>query len=176
MTTLSLNPAEGEPAPATQSPDWDESIRRLEARIEQKNLEDSLVTDEVTPMEAMVEIPVSELKKVREQLAAVTEERDGAYTERAQLLAWISGMYRAYISPALDVEDEGWSILTIHTMMGQLTWHIAPKDLGLFNHIPRMSAGSEAVKWDGHTTDEKYERIARIVAEFTRCGCGSEGC
>lgn len=141
------------------TPTWDDAIQRLEARIEER---EKLMTDQVN------RDAISIMQEVEAQRDNAIAERDGAYRERAQLLAWVAGMYRSYIYPAPDVEDEGWSILMIHTMMGQLTWHIAPGDLELFPHIPRVTADHSQAQWDGHTTEEKYNRIQQIVAGYTR--------
>jgi uncharacterized membrane protein YccF (DUF307 family) len=49
-------------------------------------------------------------------------------------------------------------VLFVGLPTGQATWHISPSDLDLFEHVP---AG--AATWDGHSTDEKYERVDRAT-------------
>lgn len=47
-----------------------------------------------------------------------------------------------------------------------VTWHIAAADVGLF---PTGLAGDgPGSDWDGHTTAEKYERLARLGPQSER--------
>ncbi|WP_151480644.1 hypothetical protein [Streptomyces albicerus] len=95
----------------------------------------------------------------------LTEERDGAYRERAHLLAWLAALHasNAVLVPALDIDDEdGWHLLFLTVAGRQLSWHISPRDVELFNHVERVDFGDPRAQWDGHTTDEKYERIRTL--------------
>ncbi|WP_051096276.1 hypothetical protein, partial [Streptomyces sulphureus] len=65
------------------------------------------------------------------------EERDGAYQERAQLLAWLAALAPAVLAPATDVDEPGWHLLYLTTPAGQLSWHIHPRDLAYFEHVER---------------------------------------
>lgn len=103
-------------------------------------------------------------------------ERDGAYRERAQLLAWLAALHPAVRTLAPDTTEPGWQILYINpTTGGQLSWHISPRDVELFEHVEYVPADSrdERTTWDGHTTEAKYERIAdltqhiAVIAEAT---------
>ena len=51
----------------------------------------------------------------------------------------------------------GWAIVYADTPVGQVSWHIGPNDLDLFDDV----AWAESVEWDGHTTEQKYARLAR---------------
>lgn len=79
-----------------------------------------------------------------------------AYRERAHLLAFIARIYPATIGKT-DPEDREWNVLTVTAAgtNGQMCWHIADNDMYLFQDVLR----DESVKWDGHTTAEKYERL-----------------
>lgn len=90
-------------------------------------------------------------------------ERDGAYRERAQLLALLAVHHPAVLAPAPDVDEDGWLILYMRIGGKVATWHIAPGDLELFDHVERVSAGDPRAWWDGHTTEEKYARIQHHV-------------
>ena len=96
-------------------------------------------------------------------------ERDGAYRERAQLLAWLAAVYldNTVITPAADVTEPGWQLLYIHIGDRQLSWHIAPRDTDLFAHVQHVPADHPRAQWDGHTTDQKYEYI-RWLADRER--------
>ncbi len=55
----------------------------------------------------------------------------------------------------LDVYDPGWSkVVVIDLPSGQVSWHVPDEELNFF-----LFLGPYDGKWDGHTTDEKYERV-----------------
>ena len=61
-----------------------------------------------------------------------------------------------------DPNDAEWdpewrTIVFIDGPTGQLSWHLHDSDVPLFDGLPR---GPNS--WDGHTTPEKYERVARL--------------
>lgn len=89
---------------------------------------------------------------------APTDET-GVYRERAHLVAFLARLYPAHWSaPDLNDPYGDFAIVCIHTPAGQATWHIAPGDAELF---PEMEV--QHGHWDGHTTEEKYARLATIV-------------
>jgi hypothetical protein len=91
-------------------------------------------------------------------------ERDGAYRERAQLLAWLAALYPAVRARALDVTEPGWQMLYLDPPNGgQMSWHIAPRDIELFDHVEYVRADDQRALWDGHTTEDKYQRIASLT-------------
>lgn len=99
-------------------------------------------------------------------------ERDGAYRERAQLLAWLAALHptTAVIAPAPDVDEGGWQILYLVAGGWQMSWHIAPRDAELFTRVEHVPVDDPRAKWDGHTTDQKYTRIrshTRLLAMAT---------
>ena len=64
-------------------------------------------------------------------------------------------------------------IVFIDLPTGQVSWHIHDSEFPMFDHLqwhPRASternkwySGKKAAPiWDGHTTEEKYERLAGI--------------
>lgn len=112
--------------------------------------------------------------RLRNQITKTETERDGAYRERAQLLAWLAALHPAVRTLAPDVTEPGWQILYLNpTTGGQMSWHIAPQDIELFEHVEYVPAGSgdQRALWDGHTTEQKYDRIATVTAELAqRCG------
>lgn len=99
-------------------------------------------------------------------------ERDGAYRERAHLVALLAAMTDgAVIAPAPDVEEPGWQIAYLTIGGHQATWHISPRDADLVAHIEPVDPGDPRAQWDGHSTELKYARIAAYTAELTeRCG------
>lgn len=94
------------------------------------------------------------------------KERDAAYTERNRLVAALARLLkrdgRAAWLADHDPSDAGWdpewrTIVFIDGPTGQMSWHLHDSDVPLFDGLPR---GPNS--WDGHTTPEKYERLARI--------------
>lgn len=98
---------------------------------------------------------------------------DDAYNERNRLVAALSRLYPAHL--AIDREAEcGWqTVVCVHIRVGrmipiqggmwseedsQAAWHIPDRELSLFAHLPMQDND-----WDGHTTEEKYDRLRRIA-------------
>ncbi|WP_405960582.1 hypothetical protein OG235_24620 [Streptomyces sp. NBC_00024] len=103
------------------------------------------------------------------QIEVLTKERDGAYRERAQLLALLAALHPSVIAPAPDVDEDGWQILYLRIGGKQASWHIAPRDAELYAHVEHVPVDDRRAHWDGHTTEEKYAHIgqhaARLYAE-----------
>jgi hypothetical protein len=102
-----------------------------------------------------------------EQAAA---ERDGAYRERAQLLAWLATAHPAVLAPAPDVDEPGWQILYLNADGQQLSWHIHPRDAELYGNVEQVRADDPRAQWDGHTTAEKYQRIRTLTGGHSADG------
>jgi hypothetical protein len=92
----------------------------------------------------------------------MTNRLDEVYRERAHLLAHLATIYPAHIQP--DTSDPEWPILYITFPTGQCRWHLNETDLDLFSHVRTDIYES----WDGHTTDEKYERVDRATRLIAR--------
>jgi hypothetical protein len=106
------------------------------------------------------------------QINDLTKERDGAYRERAHLVALLAALTDdAVITYAPDTDEPGWQIVYLTLGGRQCSWHIAPRDAALFAHVERVGALDVRALWDGHTTEEKYAHIAGWTAELAqRCG------
>lgn len=91
--------------------------------------------------------------------------RDCGYSERNKLVAFLTRIYPAHLAdhPASDAswEDEWRTIVFVDSPAGQLSWHIHVSDAPLFAHLARGMNN-----WDGHTTEEKYERLAAIRPDW----------
>jgi hypothetical protein len=96
---------------------------------------------------------------------SLDEQLDGAYRERAHLVALLAAMTpRAVITPAEDVEEPGWQIIYLLIGGRQASWHIAPRDADLFEHVKHVDSLDPHTIWDGHTTEQKYDRIRDHIA------------
>lgn len=95
------------------------------------------------------------------EIERITEQKDGAYTERNALVAALSKLLPACLArhPAEDLEwDDDWRwIVFIDAPTGQLSWHIHDSEREAFDHLEVRD-----VRWDGHTTPEKYKRLAAL--------------
>jgi hypothetical protein len=114
----------------------------------------------------------NKLKAESERRYGAELERDGAYRERAHLVALLAAMTDgAVITYATDVDEPGWQIVYLTFGGRQASWHISPRDADLFAHVERVEHDDPRGHWDGHTTEEKYEGIAAWTAYLTRrCG------
>lgn len=105
---------------------------------------------------------------LRERLLAarcevLERQKNGAYSERNQLVAALSKMFPASLERHPE-EDKAWDddwrwIVFIDLPTGQASWHIHDSELAMFDHLPRHIGRT----WDGHTTDEKYARLASMT-------------
>jgi len=80
------------------------------------------------------------------------------YRERAYLVAHLASLYPSTIGYT-DPSEPEWAVCIIETPAGQMTWHISPDDRDLFDHV----TWSSRAKWDGHETEEKYERLRALT-------------
>jgi hypothetical protein len=82
------------------------------------------------------------------------------YEERARLLSYLSGVIPSQMVKASDAEPGfEWVVMMLDPKAGQMSWHISDDDLWLFQHLTFVD---DATLWDGHTTEEKYERLHGI--------------
>jgi hypothetical protein len=73
------------------------------------------------------------------QITDLTKERDGAYRERAHLVALLAALTPgAVITYATDVDEPGWQIVYLNIGGHQASWHISPRDADLFQHVERV--------------------------------------
>jgi hypothetical protein len=93
----------------------------------------------------------------------IIKERDNAYLERNKLVRLLAAMSPSGIR---KTEIEGWdpewyNCVYIDTSVGQLSWHYHDREAALFEDLPPYTE-----PWDGHTTEEKYERVKRLTENF----------
>lgn len=90
---------------------------------------------------------------------------DAVYAERDRLVAALSKVFPSWLKrhpeSDKDWEDDWRWIVFIQLPTGQTSWHIHDSELGWFDHCLRLKDRSSNL-WDGHTTEEKYERLARL--------------
>lgn len=106
-----------------------------------------------------------DLREALGDLVDCSHDLDGAYRERAQLLSWITALHPAtsVITQSPDVDEDGWQLLYLVAGGWQMSWHIHPRDAELFRHVTVVDVTDVRAQWDGHGTEQKYERIHNHV-------------
>jgi hypothetical protein len=115
--------------------------------------------------------PVDELPCHADELARRAAER-GVYSERAQLVAWISTHYKT-VASVDAAEPMCPDVVYFSTAAGQLSWHLDAGDFRRhFDHLSRVPPDDPDAIWDQHETSEKYARIRQLRQHRA----GSEPC
>lgn len=118
-----------------------------------------------------IELDGKEYPSDRKTIEALTQQKDGAYSERNVLLvplakALLALGYEAGLGKH-DPNDTSWdddwrNIVFIEfpspngspDLPVQASWHIHDSELEMFSFLPSYKRG-----WDGHSTEEKYQRL-----------------
>jgi|SRR6187551_3854827 len=103
----------------------------------------------------------SMLNKQNEIVANLRIGKDAAYRERNKVVSALTKLFPSCLGKHED--DPKWhhewmNIVYITLPTGQVSWHLHDSDLPLFAHLEL----NEKIKWDGHTTEEKYERLLAL--------------
>lgn len=114
------------------------------------------------------------LEQLQNKIELLTAEKNQAYAERNRLVAALARMaldrapswdtYGAWLGRHPDT-DAGWekdwmNIVFVRLPTGQLTWHIHDSELPMFSFLSELKAPDGGwPAYDGHTTEEKYERL-----------------
>lgn len=88
--------------------------------------------------------------------------KDAAYLERNQVVAALA---KCFPSGIAKTAIEGWSedwhgCVYIDLPTGQVSWHYHDSQAYLFDGLPAY-----AKPWDGHSTEEKYQRVAALMPQ-----------
>lgn len=131
----------------------DAEIARLKAEVESYKAGNKDLLDWFNNLKADFDTLRAEIERLRAAL-------DGAYNERNRLVAFIARLLPSGLKKtAIEGWDETWhGCVYIDLPTGQASWHYHDREAHLFDGLPPYSG-----EWDGHSTDEKYERIARAA-------------
>lgn len=95
--------------------------------------------------------------------------KDQAYHERNELVAALARIYPSGLAttdiPGWDPKWHGCVYIDLPT--GQVSWHFHDSEAFLFEGLPPYRG-----EWDGHTTEQKYERLARLGRHSTELSGG----
>ncbi|MDE2102557.1 MAG: hypothetical protein KGL39_35245 [Patescibacteria group bacterium] len=104
---------------------------------------------------------------VMQRLSARIHEQEeviqAAYRERNAVVAALGRLFPSWVGT--DAEEPDWPVLYISLPTGQVSWHFSAADANLLDGIPRGDG-----VWDGHTTAEKYARLAALGAASSATG------
>lgn len=112
-----------------------------------------------------------DVEKIKLKIAALQAKidkmearKDAAYYERNQVVAALCKCFPAgRAKTAIEGWSEDWhSCVYIDLPTGQVTWHYRDSHATLFEFLPMYQG-----KWDGHSTEEKYARLASIMTSIT---------
>jgi hypothetical protein len=99
---------------------------------------------------------------MKEELEKLRVQKDQAYSERNKVVAALARTIRnlgldVYVAKHIeeDWEDDWRNILVIELPTGQITWHFHDSELDLLKTFKVR----EGYIYDGHTTEEKYQRL-----------------
>lgn len=86
---------------------------------------------------------------------------DEIYRERNAVVAALAKLFPSGLK---KTEIEGWepewhNCVYIDLPTGQVSWHFHDNDVNLFAGLPPYEG-----EWDGHTTPEKYARLAALTS------------
>ncbi len=99
-------------------------------------------------------------------LETALEAMRDAYRQRAHLVALLASMYPSTIGHT-DASCPEYAVVIVRFPTGQATWHIAPDDLDLFEHVTK----TDVDLWDGHTTEQKYA----VIDAYARANARNNG-
>jgi hypothetical protein len=102
-------------------------------------------------------------------ILAKLRERNAIYRERNSVVAGFAYLaqrngWDAYRTQHVDIPNVQWdadwrTVIIIEIPTGQISWHVHDSDVDLFTHLPYR----EVSTYDGHTTEEKYRRLAALA-------------
>ena len=97
-----------------------------------------------------------------QELQEMEARKDAAYLERNQVVAALAKCFPSGIArTAIEGWSEDWhGCVYIDLPTGQASWHFHDSHAYLFDGLPPYQG-----KWDGHTTEEKYARLAALKTQ-----------
>ncbi|MFH8465097.1 hypothetical protein [Streptomyces sp. NPDC017991] len=97
---------------------------------------------------------------------AYARERDVLARERAYLLSWLAALHpsSAVVSqaPTPDGTADGRHVLSLVAGGRPLSWTVAPREVPLFQHVPRAAGDTDTRAWrDAQEVEAQYAHIHR---------------
>lgn len=100
-----------------------------------------------------------EIEVLKDEVVRLTLDKTSAYNERNCVVAALAHLFPAGIrKTTIEGWDPEWhNCVFIDTPAGQLSWHYHDSEAPAFADLPRYWS-----QWDGHSTPEKYRRLAKL--------------
>lgn len=89
------------------------------------------------------------------EIARLRDEKNAAYEERNQVVLALSRFYPH--GWKVDPAEPEWPVLYLDLPTGQASWHFTKAEADASGIV-----ATYAEEWDGHTTEEKYRRLAAV--------------
>jgi hypothetical protein len=101
------------------------------------------------------------------EIERLRADKDAAYEERNQVVAALTTIFPSGIA---RTDIPGWlpewhGCVYIDLPTGQVSWHYHDSQAHLFAHLPPYKK-----PWDGHTTEQKYARLAMLTVRSAMAG------
>lgn len=99
---------------------------------------------------------IDAIRALRKERDDIEARKDAAYEERNRVVAALaSRFYAGTARTAIEGWSDDWhGCVYIDLPTGQVSWHFHDSQAWLFSHLLPYRG-----EWDGHTTEEKYERL-----------------
>lgn len=122
---------------------------------------------EASPTREDLEIAKRDIAIIRLilEVRRIKKQKEGAYWERNRLVALLSALFPARLQrhPTNEEWEDDWRwVVFVDLPEGQASWHIHDSELMMFSHLTKVRP-EDAILWDGHTTEEKYERVRKSI-------------
>ena len=143
-------------------------VERLRIRIHTSEDETALTNEAADEIERLREdlIEAEKYNGYHQQacleIERLREALNGAYIERNRVVALLASVFPSGLKrTSIPDWDEEWNgCVYIDLPTGQASWHFHDCEAHLFSHLPPYEKD-----WDGHTTEEKYDRVSRSALQ-----------
>lgn len=100
-----------------------------------------------------------EIEALKAECQQLAMDKANAYNERNCVVAALAHLFPSGIqrTDIPDWDKEWHNCVFIDTPAGQMSWHYHDAEAMAFMDLPQYWG-----RWDGHTTAEKYERLAKL--------------
>ena len=130
------------------------------------NRKDIELLASISTLESNLSIEKVELIKIKSEYFDMVKSRNQAYSERNQLLAFLSKIYPSSLERHNENDknwDDDWRwIVFIAFGSKAFSWHVHDSELSLFDHITDERRDKKIFTWDGHSTEEKYDFLGKF--------------
>lgn len=134
-------------------------LERAERALKRAGFVDHGAQEWKPPVDTLAGELLRTIFDLENELASMEQRKDAAYLERNRVVAALA---KCFHSGVKKTAIEGWSedwhgCVYIDLPTGQASWHFHDSQAFLFTGLPRYEG-----TWDGHSTDEKYDRLAKL--------------